>query len=278
MVALSVGYEMLTLLLVAFGLALVFGLLGVMNMAHGEFVMLGAYCAVFCDRLGLPFWTAIPLAMVVVGLVGLLIERGVISRLYDRPFDTFLATWGLAIIIREVVEISFGKSYQSVPSPIKDIVSFQDAGFPGYRIALMLVVLLAAIALVAYTRRTKTALKVQAMADNPGLAMAMGMDTKNLAKWVFVFSAASAGLAGVLLASQVRISPDMGIAYLLDSFFVIIVGGLGSLAGLAAGSGVIGGVNSIASHAFGQSAGYFAVLVLSICFLWLIPKGLVSRS
>lgn len=278
MVALSVGYELLTLLLVAFGLALVFGLLGVMNMAHGEFVMLGAYCAVVCDRAGLPFWAAIPAAAAFVGLVGWAVELGVVRRLYERPFDTFLATWGLAIIIREAVELAFGASYQSVPSPIEAIVPVMGAGFPGYRIALMAFVALLAVGLYAYVRRTKTALRVRAMADNPTLAQVMGTDTRALSAKVFVVAAASAGVAGALLAPQVRISPDMGISYLLDSFFVIIVGGLGSLAGLVAGSGIIGGVNSVASHAFGQSAGYFAILVLSVGFLWLLPNGIVSRS
>jgi urea ABC transporter permease protein UrtB len=275
--ALNLAYALATLGLTTLGLAVVFGLLGVMNMAHGEFVMLGAYAVVTVQSWGWPIATAMPLAMLVCGVLGYAVERWLIRPLYARPFDTLLATWGLAMVMRKTVEAVYGRGYRNVESTLGAPVSLAGVQYPGYRLALiaLAVVLMAALAL--WYRRSTMGLRVRAMTGNPVLAQALGIDTRRLASQAFVIGVVLAGAAGVLLAPLVRIEPGIGVDYLLDSFFVLVVGGLGTLGGFGGGVGVIGGTQSVVSSISGQTSGYAVVLVLSILFLWLKPNGLFGR-
>jgi urea ABC transporter permease protein UrtB len=275
--ALNLAYALATLGLTTLGLAVVFGLLGVMNMAHGEFVMLGAYAVVTVQSWGWPIATAMPLAMLVCGVLGYAVERWLIRPLYARPFDTLLATWGLAMVMRKTVEAVYGRGYRNVESTLGAPLSLAGVQYPGYRLALiaLAVVLMAALAL--WYRRSTMGLRVRAMTGNPVLAQALGIDTRRLASQAFVIGVVLAGAAGVLLAPLVRIEPGIGVDYLLDSFFVLVVGGLGTLGGFAGGVGVIGGTQSVVSSISGQTSGYAVVLVLSILFLWLKPNGLFGR-
>ena len=267
--ALNLAYALATLGLTTLGLAVVFGLLGVMNMAHGEFVMLGAYAVVTVQSWGWPIATAMPLAMLVCGVLGYAVERWLIRPLYARPFDTLLATWGLAMVMRKTVEAVYGRGYRNVESTLGAPLSLAGVQYPGYRLALiaLAVVLMAALAL--WYRRSTMGLRVRAMTGNPVLAQALGIDTRRLASQAFVIGVVLAGAAGVLLAPLVRIEPGIGVDYLLDSFFVLVVGGLGTLGGFAGGVGVIGGTQSVVSSISGQTSGYAVVMVLSILFLWL---------
>ena len=274
-VGLNVAYEILTLLLIAGGLALVFGLLGVMNMAHGEFVMLGAYMGVLCQRWELPYAMAFPLALAAAGGAGWILERGMISRLYCRPFDTFLATWGVAILMRKGADAAFGRSYQSVETPISGLLEFGGVEYPAYRLAAMGMIAALAGGAWLFFRHGRTARLATATSDNSDLAQAAGIDTGALARGVFTLGVAAAGLAGAMLAPLVQVEPRMGLSYLLDSFFVVIVGG-GAAFGPAMGAGIIGGAQSIVAHAANQTAGYFTVLLISILFLWLRPHGIAS--
>lgn len=275
--ALNLVYSIATLGLIVLGLAVIFGLLGVMNMAHGEFIMIGAYCALVVQQAALHPLFAIPLALVVCGIVGWIIEWSVVRRLYRRPFDTLLATWGVAILLRELIENVFGRGYQSVDQTLAGTVDVFGVRYPSYRLVLILFVVLLFVGLFAWYQRSNTGARIKAMISNPELASAVGIDRAKLACAAFVFGAAMAGLAGVLLAPMVRVEPFMGIDYLLSSFFVLVVGGLGSLEGLLIGSAVIGGSNVIVSAALGNTGGYLAVLVISILFLWLKQDGLYSR-
>lgn len=274
---LNVVYAVLTLALVVLGLAIVFGFLGVMNMAHGEFVMLGAYCVIAVQQAGLPFLAAVPLALAVCGALGYLVERIMIRHLYRRPFDTLLATWGLGILIRKLVEAVFGREYKSVEPVLQGAVVAGEFRYPLYRIVLMILVVVGFAALALWYRRSNTGTRIRAMVGNPDLAQAVGIRTGRLATATFVTGLALAGLAGVMLSPLVRVEPFMGIDYLLESFFVLVVGGLGSLLGLAIGAGLIGGIQSGVAAIIDQTAGYFSVLVIAILFLWLKPRGLVSR-
>ncbi len=274
---LNVVYAVATLGLVVLGLAIVFGFLGVMNMAHGEFVMLGAYSAIAVQQAGLPFLAAVPLALVVCGSLGYLIERTMIRHLYRRPFDTLLATWGLGILIRKLVEAVFGREYKSVEPVLQGAFVVGEFRYPVYRIVLMVAVFAGFAALALWYRRSNTGTRIRAMVGNPDLAQAVGIRTGRLATATFVTGLAMAGLAGVMLSPLVRVEPFMGIDYLLESFFVLVVGGLGSLLGLAIGAGIIGGIQSGIAAIVDQTAGYSSVLVIAILFLWLKPRGLVSR-
>jgi len=260
--------------MVTVGLAIVFGQLRIMNMAHGELVMIGAYCPIMTGYFGLPAATQILVCLIVVGGVALLMERLVIRHFYGRPFDSLLATWGLSILLREIVELLFGRGYRSVTPPLSGTVTLLGTGYPAYRLVVMAGCAIFFAALVVWYRRSRIGTEIKAMAGNPRLAEACGIDTERLSAGCFVFGALTAGIAGMVLAPTVRIEPMMGLDHLIRSFFSLVVGGLGSLGGLFTGVGVIGGAQSIVSAIFSQTYGYLFVLILSIIFLWLRPDGI----
>ena len=275
---LNLIWQISTLALVALGLAIVFGKLRIMNMAHGEFVMIGAYAPVITSSLGLPTWLQLPVCLVTVALVALLLERTIIRHLYGRMFDSLLATWGIAILLREVVEILFGRGYQSVSVPIAGTAEIFGAQYPLYRIVVVAVILVCFGALAWWNHRSKVATQIKAMVGNPELAQAVGINTGRLSAAAFVFGCCTAGVAGLLLAPTIRIEPVMGIDYLIRSFFALVVGGLGSLEGLGLGVTLIAGTQSVIGAFASQTYGYLAVLTFSILFLWLKPDGIRSSS
>jgi urea ABC transporter permease protein UrtB len=275
--ALNLAYELATLALTTLGLAVVFGLLGVMNMAHGEFVMIGAYAVVTVQQWGWPIATAFPLALAVCAALGWVVERWLIRPLYQRPFDTLLATWALAMLLRKLVEAIYGKGYRNVESTLSTPMQLGSLQYPAYRLALIALAVALMVGLYFWYRRSAAGLRVRAMTANPVLAQALGIPTQRLASQAFVVGVMLAGAAGVLLAPLVRIEPGIGVDYLLDAFFVLVVGGLGTLGGFAGGVGVIGGAQAITSSLAGQTSGYAVVLMLSIVFLWLKPDGLFAR-
>ena len=270
-------YSSATLALIVLGLAMVFGLLGVMNMAHGEFVMLGAYSAYVVQSLGLNFIWAIPISILVCVVVGWLMEWTIIRHLYNRPFDTLLATWGVAILIRKGIEAIFSRDYKSVDQVMPGTIDILGITYPSYRLILIAIIILLFVTLFAWYQKSKTGLRIRAMVQNPGLASAVGIDTSRLSTVTFIIGVSFAGLAGVLLAPLVRVEPYIGLDYLRSSFFILIVGGLGTLEGLLIGSAVIGGSDALISTIFDKTAGYLSVLLLSILFLWLRPDGIYSR-
>lgn len=263
--------------LIVLGLAVVFGLLGVMNMAHGEFVMLGAYSALVVQQAGMPFILAVPLSLVVCGLAGWLVEWTIIRHLYRRSFDTLLATWGLAILMRKGIEVAFGREYKSIDQSLPGTVNLFGVEYPAYRLLLMALIVLFFAGLFYWYQRSNTGARIKAMVQNPDLAAAVGIDTAKLSRMTFIAGVSTAGLAGVLLSPLVRVEPYMGLDYLLSSFFILVVGGLGTLEGLLTGSAVIGGTDALISAFFDKTAGYLGVLTISILFLWLRPNGIFSR-
>lgn len=275
--ALNLVYELATLALTTLGMAVVFGLLGVMNMAHGEFVMLGAYSVVAVQQWGLPTLLAFPLAVAVCAALGWVVERWLIRPLYRRPFDTLLATWALAMLMRKVVEAIWGKGFRNVEDSLTVAIPIGTTSYPAYRLGLIALAFLLLAALFVWYRRSSAGLRVRAMTGNPMLAQALGIDTQRLASRTFIVGVVLAGVAGAMLAPLIRIEPGIGVDYLLDAFFVLVVGGLGTLGGLAGGVGVIGGSQALVSSIAGQTSGYAVVLIISILFLWLKPDGIFSR-
>ena len=274
---LNVLFAVTLLVIIVLGLAVVFGWLGVMNLAHGEFIMLGAYAAVFTNQHGLPFILAVPLAMLVCGTVGWLVERILIRPLYARPFDLLLATWGLGILIREVVEAFYGGGFHNVPVPVAGAVDVLGASYPAYR---LLIIALAAplIGLMLWwSLKSSTGARVKAMVGNPELAQAVGIQTDVLARNTFIFGSLLAGLAGVVIAPLMSANPYMGLDFVITAFFAIIVGGLGSVLGLFVGAGIIGGLDSVVSAILNRTTAYLLVLAIAVFFLWLRPRGIFSR-
>jgi len=265
------------LALVALGLAVVFGLLGVLNLAHGELVMIGAYCAYVAQTHGWPFIAALPMAIVVCGALGFVVERWLVSPLYHRPFDTLVLTWGLSLLIRKCAEAMFGLGYKSISEPVSGTLDVLGATYPRYRLLLIVVSVVVLGALVLWYGRSRAGSRIKAMVDNPDLARAVGIRVSRFASATFVAGTCLAGLAGVLIAPLVPVQPFMGLDHILMSFFVLVVGGLGSVAGLLTGSMVIGGTNSVVSAISDSTGGYFCVLVLAILFLWQRPSGIHAR-
>ena len=274
---LNLIYVSATLALIALGLAMVFGLLGVMNMAHGEFVMLGAYSVYVVQLAGLNFLWSIPLAIVVCVVVGWLMEWAVIRHLYSRPFDTLLATWGVAILIRKGTEVIFTRDYKSVKQVLPGTIDVFGVSYPAYRILLVAIIFVFFVILFTWYQKSKAGLKIKAMVQAPELASAIGIDKALLSRATFVIGVTTAGLAGVLLAPLVRVEPYIGLDYLMSSFFILVVGGLGTVEGLLIGSTVIGGTDAVISTIFDKTAGYMSVLLISILFLWLRPDGIFYR-
>jgi urea ABC transporter permease protein UrtB len=275
---LNVLYAVSTLAVVALGLGIVFGLLGVLNLAHGEFVMLGAYSAWFVQSHGVSMWAAVPLALVVCAAIGWVLERWLIRPLYHRPFDTLIATWGVSLLLRKLVEAVFGLGYKNVAVPLPQTVTLWGATYPAYRLLLIAFSVALIAALFLWYRRSRSGTRIQAMVDNPALAQAVGIRTQRLASATFVVGVCLAGLAGVMLAPTTPVQPFMGVDFVLDAFFALVVGGLGSVLGLVAGAGVIGGTGAVVAAVLDRSYGYFAVLGVAIGFMWLRPRGLYARS
>jgi branched-subunit amino acid ABC-type transport system permease component len=260
------------------GLAVIFGLLGVLNIAHGEFVMIGAYCAYVAQAQGWPFVTGIPLAVAVCAALGALVERGLVRPLYGRPFDTLVATWGLSLLLRKTVEAVFGLGYYSVSMPLAGTVRLLGTEYPAYRLVLIAASIGLVAVLALWFRLSGTGTRIKAMVGNPELAQAVGISVQRLAAGTFVTGICLAGLSGVLVAPLVPVQPFMGLDYVLRGFFVLVVGGLGSVLGLFSGAAVIGGLDSVVSALIDNTYGYFTMLIVAIVFLWLKPRGLFARS
>lgn len=273
---LNFAFAFTSMALIVLGLAVAFGLLGVMNMAHGEFVAMGAYSVLVVQQAGLPFVLAVPLAVTACAIVGALIEWLVIRHLYRRPFDTLLATWGVSILMRKAIEVAFGREFRSVDPVMPGTISIFGASYPSYRVMLIVLVLVVFAMLYLWYQRSNTGVRIKAMVQNPALAAAIGIDTPRLSRMTFIAGTVMAGVAGVLIAPLVKVEPLMGFDYLLNSFFVLVVGGLGSIQGLLTGAAVIGGSDTIFSSIFNQSVGYVGVLLISILFLWIRPNGIYS--
>src|SRR4051812_4125809 len=275
--ALNALFGIASLAILALGLAVVLGLLGVLNLAHGELVMVGAYCAYVVQAQGLPYVVAVPLAIAVCALLGWAVERWLVRPLYQRPFDTLIVTWGLSLLLRKCAEALFGLGYKSLNEPVGGTLDVLGATYPRYRLLLVLIAVVVLGGLVLWSRTSRTGTRIQAMVGNPELARALGIPVTRYASATFVVGTCLAGLAGVLIAPLVPVQPFMGLDYILMSFFVLVVGGLGSVAGLVSGSTLIGGVNSVVSALSDSTGGYLSVLVIAILFLWLRPRGIHAR-
>jgi branched-chain amino acid transport system permease protein/urea transport system permease protein len=276
--AVNIVYAVTTLAILVLGLAVVFGLLGVLNIAHGEFIMVGAYCAYVVEANGWPFLMAVPFALLICGALGAVVERGLIRPLYQRPFDTLVATWGLSLLLRKTAEAIFGLGYKSLDMPMSGTLDFLGVDYPTYRLTLILLSVAVLAALVLWYRNSRTGTRIKAMVGNPELAQAYGISVTTLAARTFVVGTCLAGLGGVMVAPLVPVQPFMGLDYILKAFFVLVVGGLGSMLGLISGALVIGGLDSLVSALIDGTYGYLTVLVVAILFLWLKPRGIFARG
>ena len=264
------------LILVALGLWFIFGVLGVINLAHGELFMLGAYAVVLIHNLTGSVWLGMVLAPLLIAVLGLGIEVSVIKRLYERPFDTLLATWALRLIAREGVTLVTSGSYQGVPAPVSGTINLAGAGYPLYRIVLLVLGVIALIAAGTILYRTGLGLRARAVIFNREIAGSLGINVRLVDSVIFSLGAALAGLAGGLMSPLITISPTMGLPFLALSFLVVILGGLARIWGLALGALIMGAGPAVVAFFTTPVLAQIIILALAIVVLRFRPRGLLA--
>ncbi len=279
--ALFIGISLASIwLLAALGLTIIYGTMGVINMAHGEFIMLGAYSTyVFQSMLGLPFLLCLPLSFFVVAAIGLLVERSIIRPLYARPLDTLLATWGLSLILIQSVRLIFGgePQYVAVPEWLNFVVQTSFLSLSGLRIfiVLMAVILCGVTWFLMY--RTSYGVKVRAVMQDKEMAQSFGVNSSRIYSLTFAYGAGLAGVAGGLFGAVKTLFPDMGSGYIVEAFLVVVVGGI-QLAGSVVSAGLLGELNSVFSYFTNDTFARFVLFTLVVIFLRFRPQGLLSEG
>jgi urea transport system permease protein len=277
------------LLLAAIGLAITFGVMGVINMAHGEMIMLGAYVAYVTQQVFIavlpPGWidaylvVAVPIAFLFAGLLGVILERGLIRFLYGRPLETLLATWGVSLIMQQGVRTIFGSPNKAVANPSWmtggfDVVGGFTVTWNRVYIIVFCFAVLGALALIL--NRTTFGLHMRAVTQNRDMAAAMGIRTARVDALTFGLGSGIAGMAGVALSQIGNVSPNLGQIYIVDSFLVVVFGGVGNLLGTLVGALSLGVINKFLEPVAGAILGKIVVLVLVILFIQRRPRGLFA--
>jgi urea transport system permease protein len=277
------------LLLAAIGLAITFGVMGVINMAHGEMIMLGAYSAYVVQEIfravlpaslfGWYLIVAVPVAFVVAGAVGILLERCIIRFLYGRPLETLLATWGISLVLQQAVRMIFGAPNKEVANPLWMTGGFELMGgfFVTWNRLIIIVFCFVVLAvLVLIVQRTHFGLQMRAVTQNRDMARAMGIPSARVDALTFGLGSGIAGMAGVALSQVGNVSPNLGTIYVVDSFLVVVFGGVGNLTGTLVGAMGLGIVNKFLEPVAGAVLGKVVILVAIILFIQRRPRGLFA--
>lgn len=275
------------LLLAAMGLAITFGVMGVINMAHGEMVMIGAYVTFVVQSVikssfpELFEWSlaiAVPAAFLVSGAVGVLIERSIIRFLYGRPLETLLATWGLSLVLQQVVRSLFGPTNQEVGTPqfMSGAFEIGQLTITYNRLYIIIFALLVLAVMMIISKRTHFGLQMRAVTQNRAMAGSMGIRTDWVDALTFGLGSGIAGIAGVALSQIDNVSPNLGQSYIIDSFMVVVFGGVGNLWGTLVGALTLGIANKFLEPFAGAVLGKILVLVFIILFIQKRPRGMFA--
>jgi urea ABC transporter permease protein UrtB len=265
--------------LAAIGLAVIFGMMGVINLAHGALITLGAYVAYIVTDAGSSLAVAFVAAPIVVAAIGYVLERSVIRLLYERPLDTLLATWGFSLIIEELIKLILGTSSRTVPNPFPGSWQIIGTTVPRYRVFISLV----AVAVICITyilfMYTEFGIKSRAVIQNKEMANRLGANVQRMYTLTFIYGAALAGLAGAVMAPLVSVDPRTGLLYLVQSFFVVIIGGTGQvLVGTVGGSGVVGGFRAVISAFTTETLAFATVFLVAMIIIRVRPQGLITKN
>jgi branched-chain amino acid transport system permease protein len=266
-----------TLFVVAMGLFVVFGVMRVINLAHGAFLVIGAYSSLVTSKLGWTPWLAFALAPLVGLCIGAVIERLLVRRLYNRPLDTILATWGLSIVIVQAVTLQFGRGAQFSNSPLRGFIEFGEITYSKYRLFVVLVCVLLWGGIYLVTRFTDAGLTARAVVMNENLARAMGINTDRVRLVTFSLGSAFAAFAGAVLAPMLSIDPNMGLPFLVPAFMLVLVAGP-TLSGLALSALILGGSQTVVGFYANQILGNLVVVVLAVVLIRFFPMGLSLRT
>ncbi len=274
---LQIGSSVATLVLISLGLAIIFGMMRIINLAHGEFLMLGGYCTVTAYNAGMNIWIAIfVVAPLVVGIFGMIIERFIIQYLYGRIIDTMLATWGLSLALIGIVTVVFGNTTSGVSAPLGSL-AIGDYRTGVYSILLIPV----AIALVGggwlLLRYTRAGLIARGTMQNAAMATSLGIESRRVYAVTFGIGAAVSGLAGAMLAPLTGVVPTIGAAYVAKAFITVISGGAAILTGTVVASGLLGTLNTLVTYATTPVIGSVALLSAAVLLLRVLPQGITGH-
>lgn len=265
------------LVVISIGLAVIFGMMGVINLAHGEFLMLGAFMTLSGQRSGLNIWLAMVVAALGVGIIGLLVERLLIRFLYGRLAATMLATWGLSLILVQLVVLIYGPSTQGLANPLGS-VKVGAYSISGYSFVLIAAALFFLISVYVIFTKTRYGVMARAATQLPRMAVALGINASRINMYTFALGATLAGGGGALLAPLVGVVPSMGQAYVGRAFMTVVVGGPGVLTGTASAASLLGTVDSVVSNVATPFVGTAALLVTAIVLLRILPTGISGRA
>ncbi|MEO3427475.1 hypothetical protein AAFN88_01360 [Pelagibius sp. CAU 1746] len=264
------------LILVSLGLAVIFGMLGVINLAHGEFFMLGAYCVATASSLGVSPWWGIAAAPLVVGLVGIAAQQTIIRPLYRRPLDTLLATWGLSIVIRQIMRLIYGSGQMMSGSIITGSTDIFGISYPTYRLFIIVVTCAVLAGTFLLYFRSDFGLRIRMVIADRTTAASLGVNTAQTDLWAFAIAAAMVGFAGAIMSPLIVVNPEMGLEYLSRAFLVVIVGGIGHLYGAIAGGVAIGGAEATLSFFLRPVVAQILVVLFAIVLIRIRPQGITG--
>lgn len=263
------------LVLSAAGLAIIFGMMGIINLAHGEFIMCGAYVTATLVHAGLPLVAAQLGGAVAAGLIGVLLERTVVHRLYNRPLDSILATWGISLIAMQGVLITLGSTYQGIGTPSGNF-SVGEYSFSNYRVVLFACAIAVLVGIYLVFAKTRFGVLARATIQNPSMARALGVRTSRIYAASFGIGAGLAGLTGALYAPTMQIVPTMGMTFIVEAFVTVVVGGADIVFGTAAAAVALGLVRTTLNGWYGQVIGQIGLLVAVIVIVRVLPLGITG--
>lgn len=267
------------LFLVSIGLVIIFGMMDVVNMAHGEFIMIGAYTSCFCvNILHLPFALSVPIAALITGFFGMVMEHLLIRKLYGKVAETLLVTFAMTYIIQQIVRMLFGPEGQSLEVPIHGRFSFYDVSIPYYNLILILMACIVLLVTLILFYKTPYGMQLRAITQNRDITQCLGINVEKINLITFSYASALAGLAGALIAPVKSVFPGMGVAYNVDSFLVVILGGLNSIVGSFASSFVINESITVMSGYMSQITSKLLMFVVIIVIVRFRPNGLFSSK
>ena len=276
-VAIEILNAVASLMLISIGLAIIFGMMRIINLAHGEFLMLGGYAAITATKAGINIWIAmLVVAPLVVGVIGIIVERCVIRFLYGRMVDTMLATWGLSLLFVGLVTTIFGNTTSGISSPL-GAMTIGAYSVSLYTLFIVAVAVVVALGIWLLLKQSRFGLIARGTMQNADMAAALGLSPPRVYMVTFGIGAALAGLAGGVLAPITGVVPTIGVAYVAKAFITVIGGGASILAGTLSASTLFGTVNQLATFATTPVIGEVALLFTAIVLVRLMPQGITAR-
>lgn len=267
------------LLIAALGLVIIFGLMGVLNMAHGELMMIGAYITYFITTVNhAPFILALVMSFLISAILGAFLEVSIVKRLYSKPTETLLATYAVSLVLERAVYLIFGAETKNIPMPIEGRLQIGEIGIAYYNIFVITMAVVLLLATFLIFQKTNFGKKMRATTQNRNMTECLGIETSRVDTWTFAYGAGLAGLAGAMVAPVISVTPELGAPYLTDSFMTVVIGGVQSIFGTAIGSVMIGEARTILSGLTSMVTAKILVFLIIIVIIRFKPQGLFTKE